>query len=301
MHKTINNTIPKSRKELTSMILILIPSAAFLGIFFIYPIVLAFYYSFTSLSLYNIAYVHFIGFRNYVSIFTSSTFWQSTEVTVVFVLISAIIGQMFFGMVIGYVLSLTRKKYRTIITTVLLIAWATPQITAAIMWYSTASNIPAGTLDVLLTSLGFHSINFMSRHWALITVIIANVWLGLGFSVLIFSAGIENINPSVIKATIVDGASTFTRFFRVIVPLLKNSILMDLILITLFTLGAFTIVFGITGPGPADSTNILTIYQYYTAFSFFDIGLSTAIGVFIIAIGVVLSLIYIKIIDVRDL
>jgi len=110
MHKTINNTIPKSRKELTSMILILIPSAAFLGIFFIYPIVLAFYYSFTSLSLYNIAYVHFIGFRNYVSIFTSSTFWQSTEVTVVFVLISAIIGQMFFGMVIGYVLSLTRKK-----------------------------------------------------------------------------------------------------------------------------------------------------------------------------------------------
>lgn len=301
MHNSINNSVPKNRKELVSMIMILVPSAIFLGIFFIYPIVLAFYYSFTDLSLYNIAYVHFIGFRNYVSLFTSSTFWDSTEVTLIFVVVSAILGQMFFGMVVGYLLSLTKKTYRTIITTILLIAWATPKITAALMWFSTASNVPTGTLDSILVGLGFHPIDFLSRQWALTTVITANIWIGLGFSVLIFSAGIENINPSVIKATIVDGASTFTRFFRVIIPLLKNSILMDLILITLFTLGAFTIVFAITGPGPANSTNILTVYQYYTAFSFFDIGLSTAIGVVIIAIGVVLSLIYIKIIDVRGL
>lgn len=290
-----------SRRDIYTVALLLAPAVIFLAIFFLYPIFLAFRYSFTNLSLYSINQSDFVGFRNYINLFKSSIFWHSAFVTLIFLSASAIFGQMFLGMIIAYLLTMTGRRFKTVVMTILLMAWATPKITAAIMWYSTASYIPAGTLNAILILFGAHPVNFLSRNYALLTVIAANIWIGLGFSVLIFSAGIENINPSIIKASVVDGASSLNRFFRIILPSLKNSILMDLILITLFTLGAFTIVFGITGSGPANSTNILTVYQYYTAFSFFDIGLSNAIGVVIILIGIILSVIYIKIIDVRGL
>ncbi len=300
MNKSLQRN-QQSTREILTFLAILTPSIIFLAIFFLYPIFLAFKYSFTNLSLYSLGSYTYVGLSNYVSLFTSGIFVHSVMVTLAFLIVSAIIGQMFLGMVISYLFSMTGRRFRTIITTILLMAWATPKITAAIMWYSTASYLPPGTLDTILIGLGGHPVNFLSRNYALLTVIAANIWIGLGFSVLIFSAGIENINPSIMKASIVDGASSMSRFFRIVVPSLKNSILMDLILITLFTLGAFTIVFGITGSGPANSTNILTVYQYYTAFSFFDIGLSNAIGVVIILIAIILSIIYIKIIDVRSL
>lgn len=291
----------KNRRETFTLLAILAPSIIFLLVFFLYPIFLAFRYSFTNLSLYSLASYTYVGLQNYVSLFTSGIFLHSVQVTLIFLILSAIIGQMFLGMVIAYLFTMTGRRFRAVVTTILLLAWATPKITAAIMWYSTASYLPTGTLNALILALGGHPVNFLSRNYALLTVIAANIWIGLGFSVLIFTAGIDNINPSILKASTVDGASSLNKFFRIIIPSLKNNILMDLILITLFTLGAFTIVFGLTGPGPANSTNILTVYQYYTAFSFFDIGLSNAIGVVIILIAVVLSIIYIKIIDVRSL
>lgn len=300
MNKSIQRN-QQSTREILTLLGILAPSIIFLAIFFLYPIFLAFKYSFTNLSLYSLGSYTYIGLRNYVSLFTSGIFAHSVEVTLIFLVVSAIVGQMFLGMVIAYMFSMTGRRFRAVITTILLMAWATPKITAAIMWYSTASYLPPGTLDTIITALGGQPVNFLSRNYALLTVIAANIWIGLGFSVLIFSAGIDNINPSIMKASVVDGASSLSRFFRIVIPSLKNNILMDLILITLFTLGAFTIVFGLTGPGPANSTNILTVYQYYTAFSFFDIGLSNAIGVVIILIAIVLSIIYIKIIDVRSL
>lgn len=300
MNKSIQRN-PLSSREIYTLVGILAPSIIFLTVFFLYPIFLAFKYSFTNLSLYSLGSYTYVGLSNYYSLFTSGIFLHSALVTLIFLFVSAIVGQMFLGMVVSYMFSMTGRRFRAVVTTILLMAWATPKITAAIMWYSTASYLPAGTLNSIIIFLGGQPVNFLSRNYALLTVIAANIWIGLGFSVLIFSAGIDNINPSILKASVVDGASSLSRFFRIVVPSLKNSILMDLILITLFTLGAFTIVFGITGTGPANATNILTIYQYYTAFSFFDIGLSNAIGVVIILIAIVLSLIYIRIIDVRSL
>ncbi len=288
-------------KETYILMGILAPSIIFLAIFFLYPVFLEFKYGFTNLSLYNLGHYSFVGLKNYYNLFTSSVFLNSVVTTLIFVFASAIVGQLFLGMVVAYMLSFTRKNFRTFVTAIILIAWATPQITAAIMWYNAASYYPMGTINVIIMALGGHPVNFLSKNLALLTVINANIWIGLGLSVLIFSAGINNINPSILKAALIDGASTVNRFFRIVIPSMKISILMDLILITLFTLGTFTIVYGIIGSGPANSTNVLTVYQYYTAFSFFDIGLSNAIGVIIILIGIALSIIYIKLIDVRGL
>ena len=281
-------------------ILALIPAFLYLAIFFIYPLILSVYYSFTNISLLNINHFRMVGFFNYSRLFTSTVFQQSVIITVVFFIFSAIIGQMFLGAIVAYVINGTNKLFGTIITITILMAWATPQVVSGIAWYSTLSYVPVGLANYILGSLGIAPIHFLSYHNALYMIIIANAWLGMGFSVLLFSSAIKNINPSVIKATIVDGAGSFSRFFRIIFPMLKQTILTDMILITLWTLGAFTLIFVLTHGGPADSTNILTIYQYRTAFSVFNIGLANAIGVMIILAGVVMSLLYLKVIKIEN-
>ncbi len=272
--------------------LVFIPTFIYLGIFFLYPIYLSIKYSFTNISLTDIGNYTYLGFLNYHNLFTSGTFINSIYTTVIFLVVSAIIGQMFLGIVVAYLLSVTQKYFRLIITSIILVAWATPQVTAGIMWYSTLSYIPSGTVNVFLGYFGIHSINFLSTHLALMSIIIANVWLGLGFSVLIFSSGISGISPSIMKASRIDGANPFTRFFRIVIPLLKKSIITDLLLITLFTLGAFTLVYVMTGGGPVNSTNIMTIYQYRTGFSLFSLGLANAIGVIIIVLALAISILY---------
>ncbi|AAT42674.1 carbohydrate ABC transporter permease [Picrophilus oshimae] len=289
----------KSRYSNLYIFFILIPSFLYLGIFFLYPIYLSFRYSFTNLSLYNLNHFQNVGFTNYLSLFKSGIFIHSIVITIAFVVFSAIIGQMFFGSIIAYILSSLNKYYRTVVTTIILIAWATPQVSAGIAWFSTLSYIPPGTLNSFIAFLGFRPFNFLGRNAAVYSIIFANMWLGLGFSVLLFSAGIQNINPSLIKAATVDGADPISKFFRIIFPLLKDSIITDLILITLFTLGSFTMIFVLTGGGPSNATELLTIYQYRTAFSFFSIGLANAIGVIIIIIGIALSLIYLKIVKIE--
>ncbi len=290
----------KEKNNSVFYIMALIPAFAYLGIFFIYPLVLSVYYSFTNISLLNIDHYRYVGFYNYGRLFASSVFEQSVIITVVFFIFSAILGQMVLGAIVAYVINGTKKIFGTVITLVILMAWATPQVVSGITWYSTLSYFPVGLVNYIITVLGGKPIHFLSYHNALYMIILSNIWIGLGFSVLLFSSAIKNINPSVIKATIVDGAGPFSRFFRVIFPMLKQTILTDLILITLWTLGAFTVVYVLTHGGPADATNILTIYQYHTAFSVFDVGLANTIGVMIILAGVIMSLVYIRVIKIED-
>lgn len=266
--------------------------------FFIVPIVLSIYFSFTNTSLYNLHNYKFIGFSNYESLFVSKSFYHSIIITLIFLVLSAIIGQAFLGLVLAVVLDTLNRVFKGVVVTSILLAWATPQVTGGILWSSTLSGTPPGVVPLLMSWLGLHPVNFLGIHYALFSVVISNIWLGLAFSLLIFLAGMQSINPSIVKASIIDGAGPLRRFFAITIPLLKNSILMDLIMITLFTFGTFTMVYTLTGGGPSSSTEILTVYQYYTAFSFFDIGLGSAIGVVIILLAVILSAIYLRLVKV---
>ena len=206
---------------------------------------------------------------------------------------------MFIGSILAYLLNGTKKIFSTVVMLIILMAWATPQVVAGITWYSTVSFIPEGFVNYVIARYGGVPIDFLSPGTALYVIIIANIWLGLGFSVLLFTSSLKNISPSIRKATIIDGANPFSRFFRIIFPMLKSTILTDLILITLWTLGTFTMIYVMTAGGPANATDLLTIYQYRTAFSLFSVGLANAIGVIIILMGVVMSLIYLRFIKIE--
>ena len=129
-------------------------------------------------------------------------------------------------------------------------------------------------------------------------IIIANIWRGTAFSMLLYASALEGIPDELLEAAAIDGANLWQRVRSIILPLIKGSIATDLLLITLATLSDFTLVYVLTA-GSNLNTELLTIYQYRQAFQFYQIGYGSAIALLIIAVGAILSLIYIRILRVE--
>jgi multiple sugar transport system permease protein len=131
------------------------------------------------------------------------------------------------------------------------------------------------------------------------SIIVANTWRGTAFSMLLYASALEGIPPELLEAAAIDGAGLWARVRLIILPLLKGAIATDLLLITLATLSDFTLVVVLTGGGPGFDTQLLTIYTYQQAFKFYAIGYGTAISLLIIAVGAILSLVYIRVLRVE--
>ncbi len=128
-------------------------------------------------------------------------------------------------------------------------------------------------------------------------IIIANIWRGTAFSMLLYASGLESIPDELLEAASIDGAGVWGRLREITLPLLRGTIATDLLLITLSTLSDFTLVFVLTG-GSNLNTELMTIYQYRQAFQFYQIGYGSAIALLIIVVGAILSLLYIRILRV---
>jgi multiple sugar transport system permease protein len=124
-------------------------------------------------------------------------------------------------------------------------------------------------------------------------IIVANVWRGTAFSMLLYASALEGIPDEMFEAASIDGAGAWSRLRYITLPLIKGSIATDLLLITLATLSDFTLVYVMTG-GSNINNELLTIYQYRQAFQFYQIGYGSAIALLIIVVGAILSLIYIR-------
>ena len=144
----------------------------------------------------------------------SSTLWSSR----IFVVGSAVIGQN----TLGFLIALLERGKNTVVTatlnTFIIAAWVMPEIVAAFCWY--AYLYQGGTLDSFLHHFG------LSQDWLyttpMLAVIIANVWRGTAFSMLVYSAAMSDLPPDLLEAAEVDGASQLSLLRRVIIPLLRR-------------------------------------------------------------------------------
>ncbi len=130
--------------------------------------------------------------------------------------------------------------------------------------------------------------------YPLLSVILASVWRGTAFSMLVYSAAISDVPPDLLEAAAVDGANSLQRLRRVTLPLMKRSIMTNLMLITLMTLSVFTLVFAMTGGGPGTKSETLPIYMYQEAFKYYQLGYGAAVALILLLIGAIFSLIYVR-------
>jgi multiple sugar transport system permease protein len=135
----------------------------------------------------------------------------------------------------------------------------------------------------------------------MLAVILANVWRGTAFSMLVYQAALNDVPPELHEAAAVDGASAWQRLRRVTLPLIRRSIVSNLMLITLQTLAAFGLIYVMTKGGPGTKSSTTPIYMYQESFQFYKLGYGTAMALVLLVIGAIFSLIYVRLIKVDNL
>lgn len=273
----------------------LLPTLALLLFFFLWPIILSFYYSLTNLTLSGTKSIHydFVGFDNFINFFSDPLLKQSFFNTLIFLVFSAIIGQMILGFLIAYLMKKKNGAVRRIIGTIVLIGWIMPEVVVSFCWVSFFSS--DGTLNAILMRLAILKAPIVWLYtFPMVSVIIANIWHGTAFSMLQFQAALDGIPAEVEEAAEIEGANEFKKTLYITIPMIKQTIMMDLIIITLRTLSVFGLIYAMTGGGPGTKTTTLSVYMYREAFGSYQMGYGTAIALAILMLGILLSLISVK-------
>ena len=266
------------------------PAGILVMALFIIPTIYALYIGFTNMQLLGPHAQHFwfTGLANLRQMIHDPVFWSSVKLTLIFVIGSGIIAQT----VIGFALALLGQRahftVRATVGSIVILAWVLPEIAVAFIWY--AFGQAGGTLSQLIA----HPADDLLATVPLLIVCVANAWRGTAFSMLILSAGLRNVPAEVDEAAQLEGASYRQRLWRVTIPIMRPTIMVNMLLITIGTISDFTLIFAMTQGGPGNETAILPVYMYIQAFQFNDLGYGTAIALALIVIGALLSVVYIR-------
>jgi multiple sugar transport system permease protein len=268
----------------------LLPAAALLAGLFLFPVAYAAYLGFTNLQLLgpHAQFYSFTGFDNISRMAHDSVFWRSAKLTLIFVVLSGIVAQTVLGMMLALTMRGALSALRASIGALVVLAWVLPEISAAFIWY--AFGQADGTLSLITRDT---TANYLASN-AMLIVCVANAWRGTAFSMLVFTAGLRNVPAEVDEAAQLEGASYWRRLRSVVLPILRPTIMTNLLLITLGTLSDFTLIFAMTQGGPGNDTTIMSVYMYIEAFQFNELGYGTAIALALILIGALFSLLYVR-------
>lgn len=273
----------------------LLPTLVLLAIFFIWPIVLSFFYSMTNMTLSGSKAVNydFVWFDNFVRLFEDPLFRTSFMNTLIFLIFSAIIGQLVFGFIIAYLMKQKHQLVRSTVGLITLIGWIMPEVVVSFCMVAFFNR--DGSLNTILQSLGIlkEPIAWLVS-FPMVSVIIANIWHGTAFSMMQFQAALDDVPAEIEESANLDGANWFHNLIYITIPMIKSTIVTDTILITLKTLAVFGLIYAMTGGGPGTSTTTLSIYMYKQAFGSYQMGYGTAIALIMLVVGIVLSLISVK-------
>lgn len=237
----------------------------------------------------------FVGLANYVAIFTRDpVFWMAYSNTVLWTVMSLI-----FPPAIGLLLALSlnqkifgRNSLRAIFYLPVIIA----PIAVATMWKWMYDPF-FGLFNQLLINWGMQD---WIQDWlgnkdiALYSAFVAYIWQTVGFSMVLFLAGLQNVSQTLVEAARIDGAGRWAVFKHVTLPALRPTLTVVLVLSIISSLKAFDIVYGLTGGGPAQSTQMLALWAFTQSMQIFDFGRGSAISVVLLMITMVIVIPYLR-------
>ncbi len=268
-----------------------LPATALLVVFLAAPLLWSLQASLTNASLTGrqARSPEWVGLENYHRLLTDPLFPVSVGLTVVFVVASAVIGQNVLGLGLAALMSRSRKPVAAAVGMAVMAAWMVPEIVAAFAAYAYFSK--DGTLNQMLGGAGVAGPDWLFS-FPLVAIILANVWRGTAFSMLVYRAALAGIPAELLEAAAIDGAGPWQRGRFITLPLIRRSVATNLLLVTLQTLAVFTLIWVMTAGGPSNATATLPVFAYQQAFKFGDIGYGTAIATVLIGLGLGFGLIY---------
>ncbi|TLM72135.1 carbohydrate ABC transporter permease [Pseudarthrobacter sp. NamB4] len=284
--------VPAAARQLIRYLPVL-PAVLLLLVFLAGPVFWAFNASFTNAGLTGRSArdPSWVGLDNYQRLLADPVFPLSLLLTVMFVAGSAVLGQNLLGLVLALLMRRARPAVSAVVGTTVVAAWVLPEIVAAFAAYAYFSG--DGTLNQLLRVLGLGGQDWLYA-FPMMAIMLANVWRGTAFSMLVYRAALNDVPAEVTEAAQMDGAHGWQRLAFITLPMIRGSITTNLMLVTLQTLAVFTLVWVMTAGGPANASTTLPVLAYLEAFKFGDIGYGTAVASVLILIGAAFGLVYIR-------
>jgi raffinose/stachyose/melibiose transport system permease protein len=283
-----------ARTQLPRLLAFVAPALLVYAVFALYPTVDVFHLSFLKWNGMT-PEREFVGLRNYAQVFTADpVFWGAFRNTIVWTAMSVVVPPLIgFGLALGLNQRIVgRVPLRALFYLPVIIA----PIAVATMWRWLYDPF-FGLLNQTLTSLG---LAFLIHDWlgdgkiALFFVFIGYVWQTTGFSLVLFLAGLQGVSPTLVDAARIDGAGRRQVFRHVTLPALRATITIVVILSLINSLKAFDIVYGMTGGGPSQATQMLAMWAYTQAMQLGDFGRGSAISVVLLLITMAIVIPYLR-------
>ncbi|MGI5470961.1 carbohydrate ABC transporter permease [Streptomyces sp. CA-132043] len=267
------------------------PGVALLLLFLAGPIGYCGYLAFTDLQLTGQAESSFVGLDNFAEAFGDKGFLNAVWLTLVFTVVSSLIGQNTLGLTLAALMQRASGPVRTLTGGIVVTAWVLPEVVAGFLLYAFFRR--EGTLNAVLDWLHLPAQNWLYTL-PILAVSFANVWRGTAFSMLVYSAALNEIPKEITEAAQVDGASGRRRMWHITLPMIRRSIGTNLMLNTLQTLSVFGLIWVMTRGGPGNRSQTLPLYMYEQAFQNSMIGYATAVALLLLLVGSLFSLVYMR-------
>ncbi len=270
-------------------LLFILPSLIGFTLFYAIPAVRGVIISFSDWDLLTPA--RSVGLDNYVKLFKDPVFWKSLKVTVYYVLLNIPL-QTVLAMVIAVMMSRLTKSI--VIRAIIILPWLMPGVVVGLLWLW-LMDPTLGIINEFLRAIGVGTVPFLALpKTAMPSIALINIWQYVGYTALLFFAGLQAIPGSVYEAAQIDGASESQMFWKVTIPLLRPVLVFVLVTSIIGSFQIFDTVAITTKGGPVNATKVLNFYIYEQAFGRFNMGYATAISMVLFLILIFISMVQMR-------
>jgi multiple sugar transport system permease protein len=267
---------PVARHQLWAYIF-LFPMLVLLVTFKLIPMVQAFRLSLTSYDL--LTPPRFVGFDNYIALMSDTRFIKSVGVTLYYTFGTCIpVWVLSLGLALVFNMAIPGKNY-------LRLAYFLPTIVPVVVYGMIWRFLyhPYGLVNVGIEQLGLPPVDWLTSSSAIIPgFILAAEWRFVPYFMVVYLAGLQNIPEELKEAASIDGANARQRFWYIVLPLLRPTILLVVVVSVIMMSKAFTNVLVMSGGGPDGASTVIGLYIYQSAFSFFKMGMASAASILLL-------------------
>lgn len=270
------------------------PVLILLLIMYGYPLIKSIIMSLQDYKLTSSGSAPFNDFANFKKMFSDTDFLLLLKNSLIYVIIS-VVAQFVLGLILALCLK-TKFRGRGIYQSIVFLPWAFSSFVVGLM-FRWSFNGEYGVVNDILMKMGIIKENVAwlgTPGLSLAVVIIAMIWMGIPFFGIMILAALQSVPDDIYEAADIDGCGMFRKFFSLTLPYIKPTIIMTVLLRTIWIFNSFDLIVIITGGGPVNYSQTLPSYMYSKAFASYDFGLASAFGVLLIVILGIYAVLFLK-------
>lgn len=283
----------KTKKKIAPYLYVM-PVLILLLIMYGYPLIKSIIMSLQDYKLTSSGSAPFNNFANFKKMFSDTDFLLLLKNSLIYVIIS-VVAQFVLGLILALCLK-TKFRGRGIYQSIVFLPWAFSSFVVGLM-FRWSFNGEYGVVNDILMKMGIIKENVAwlgTPGLSLAVVIIAMIWMGIPFFGIMILAALQSVPDDIYEAADIDGCGMFRKFFSLTLPYIKPTIIMTVLLRTIWIFNSFDLIVIITGGGPVNYSQTLPSYMYSKAFASYDFGLASAFGVLLIVILGIYAVLFLK-------